>query len=196
MPERSDFRELSERIDKLERQTGVLKRLLGISLVLVFALAAGGATIAQQRALIFNNADGTVRVGGSGFALYDKAGHRRLSLGWNSASQPGVYFSDASGTTRMGLFLGDSSGAVVRLYNKSGAETGNFAEGSAGVPQLSFFDASHTERVYVGMSTADNPLFEAFDASHTLRSYMGAFNSGNYGMFINDSSGNTTWQEP
>ena len=192
--ERSTYDILSARIDRLERQTNVLKRLLGISLVVILALFAGGATIAQQRQLSFSSADGTVRVNGTGIALYDKSGRQRMILGWNSVNQPGLYYFDGSGTRRMGLYLSDLVKPVMRLYDKGGTIRTEFSENIEGTNMIKFFDASHVERAYFGQSTTDEPMVELFDTSHTLRSYAGAYKSGGYGFYINDSTGTTTWQ--
>lgn len=196
MIESSDFRKLASRIDHLERQAKTLKRLFGLSLVLGFALFAGGVTFAQQRALSFSSANGTVRIGGMGLTLVDKSGRERMSLGWNSVSQPGLYYFDASGTRRMGLYLSDLVKPVMRYYDKSGTIRTEFSENTEGTNMLRFFDASHVERAYFGQSTADNPTVQLFDSSHTLRSYMGAYENGGYGFYSNDSSGTTTWTSP
>jgi len=194
--EERDFYMLAQRIGKLERQTTVLKRLLGVSLVLVFAALADGATIAQQRQMSFSSGDGSVKVNGSGISLYDTSGRRRLELGWNSASQPGVYFSDARGTTRMGLFLSDSSSPVVRLYSGSGANVADFAEGTSGYPGLFFYDSNHVQRAYMGMSSTDDPIADIWDSSSIVRTHMGQYSDGSYGFNAKDSSGSVLWQSP
>jgi hypothetical protein len=196
MVERSNFDVLSARIDRLERQSTVLKRLLLASFAAVFALLAGGATIAQQRQLSFSGSNGTVRVNSSGLSLYDKSGHQRMTLGWNSVNQPGLYYFDASGNSRIGLYLSDLVKPVMRMYDKTGAVRTEFSENTEGTNMIRFFDANHVERAYFGQSTADDPTVQLFDASHTLRSYMGAYTGGGYGFYINDSAGTTTWQSP
>jgi hypothetical protein len=196
MIERSQFGLLSARIDSLERQSKVLKRLLVCSFAGLLALLAGGATIAQQKQIVFSNANGSVRVGSSGFGLYDTSGKRRLMLGWNSSSQPGIYLTDGSGTYRMGIYLSDQARPVVRLYDVKGTVRADFAEGTEGGPVLKFYDASNTEREVLGQSTDDNPIVKIFDTSHNLRVYAGAYASGAYGMYVNDSAGTTTWQSP
>jgi len=194
--ERSILDSLAARIDRLERQSNVLKRLLGISLVVILALFAGGATIAQQRQLSFSSSDGTVRVSGAGIALYDKSGRQRMILGWNSVNQPGLYYFDGSGTRRMGLYLSDLVKPVMRYYDKSGTARVEFSENIEGTNMLEFYDASHVQRAYFGQSTSDHPMAEFFDASHTLRSYIGQYTSGDFGVYTNDSAGTTTWQSP
>jgi len=196
MIERSAYDILAARIDRLERQSNVLKRLLGISLVVILALFAGGATIAQQRQLSFSSSDGTVRVSGAGIALYDKSGRQRMILGWNSVNQPGLYYFDGSGTRRMGLYLSDLVKPVMRYYDKSGTARVEFSENIEGTNMLEFYDASHVQRAYFGQSTSDHPMAEFFDASHTLRSYIGQYTSGDFGVYTNDSAGTTTWQSP
>ena len=196
MTESSDFRTLANRIDQLERQARTLKRLFGLSLVLGFALFAGGVTFAQQRSLSFSSSNGTVRINGAGVSLYDKSGRERMTLGWNSVSQPGLYYFDTGGTRRMGLYLSDLIKPVMRMYDKSGTVRTEFSENTEGTNMLRFFDASHVERAYFGESTADNPTVQLFDGSHTLRSYIGAYTSGGYGFYTNDSAGTTTWQSP
>jgi len=195
-PERSTYDILAARIDRLERQSNVLKRLLAFSLIAGFALLCGTATIAQQRQLSFTSSNGTVRVSGAGLTLYDKSGRQRMILGWNSVSQPGLYYYDGSGTRRMGLYLSDLVKPVMRLYDKSGTTRTEFSENIEGTNMIKFFDASHVERAYFGQSTTDEPMVELFDTSHTLRSYTGAYTSGGYGFYINDSAGTTTWQTP
>jgi hypothetical protein len=196
MTESSDFRKLANRIDQLERQASTLKRLFGLSLVLGFALFAGGVTFAQQRALSFSSSNGTVRISGAGLALIDKSGHQLMSLGWNSVHQPGLYYYDSSSTRRMGLYLSDLVKPIMRMYDKNGTVRTEFSENTEGTNMLRFFDASHVERMYLGQSTADNPTLQLFDASHTMRSYVGAYSSGGYGFYVNDSAGTTTWQSP
>jgi len=196
MIESSDFRKLSNRIDQLERQARTLKRLFGLSLVLGFALFAGGVTFAQQRALNFSSSDGTVHISGAGMSLIDKSGRTRMSLGWNSVHQPGLYYFDQSSTRRMGLYLSDLVKPVMRMYDKSGTTRTEFSENTEGTNMLRFFDASHVERAYFGQTTADNPTVQLFDSSHALRTYMGAYSGGGYGFYSNDSSGTTTWTLP
>jgi hypothetical protein len=194
--ESSDFRKLSNRIDQLERQARTLKRLFGLSLVLGFALFAGGVTFAQQRQLSFSSTNGTVRIGSAGLALYDKSGRQRMSLGWNSVNQPGLYYFDANNTRRMGLFLSDLAKPIMRMYDKSGTTRAEFMENNQGTNMLVFYDASHGERLYLGQTTDDYPTLQLFDASHTVRAYGGAYTSGGYGFYVNDSAGTTTWQTP
>jgi|GEM_PF-2697716 len=219
--ERSSYDILAARIDRLEQQSNLLKRLLGISLVVILALFAGGATIAQQRQLSFSGPNGTVRVNGGGIALYDKSGRQRMILGWNEFSQPALYYLDGSGTARMALYLAQNH-PVMRLYDRSGETRSDFgltetdkptltfydakhvervhlAQADLDHPYLRFYDAMHVERAFFGQSTTDNPLLELFDSSHTLRSFAGSYISGGnpvYGLFSNDSAGTTTWQVP
>ncbi|HET9391973.1 MAG TPA: hypothetical protein VFO29_00430 [Candidatus Rubrimentiphilum sp.] len=192
----SDFRKLASRIDQLERQAKTLKRLFGFSLVLGFALFAGGVTVAQQRQVSFSGANGTVRLSSAGLVLIDKSGRQRMNLGWNSVKQPGLYYYDTSGTRRMGLYLSDMVKPVMRLYDKSGTVRSEYSENTEGTNMLEFYDSSHVQRVYLGQTTTDEPMVEFFDGSHTLRSYMGWQTSGTYGAFINDSAGTTTWSAP
>jgi len=194
--ESSDFRKLANRIDQLERQARTLKRLFGLSLVLGFALFAGGVTFAQQRALSFSSADGTLRISGAGVSLIDKSGRTRMSLGWNSVHEPGLYYFDQSSTRRMGLYLSDLVKPVMRMYDKNGTIRSEYSENTEGTNMLEFYDGSHVQRAYFGQTTTDQPMIEFFDGSHTLRSYMGWQTSGDYGAFVNNSAGTTTWQAP
>jgi len=194
--EHSHFDLLTARIDRLERQSKVLKRLLLGSFAAVLALLAGGATLAQQKQIVFSNVNGSIRVGSSGFGLYDTSGKRRLMLGWNSANQPGIYLIDGSGTYRMGLFLSTTAKPVIRLYDSGGTERASFTENAEGTNMIEFFDSNHVQRAYFGQSTADEPMAEFFDTSHTLRAYIGQYTGGNFGAYVNDSAGTTTWQTP
>jgi hypothetical protein len=218
MSETSSFYALEQRIDALERQTHRLKRLLFVFLVMVLALGSAAGTIAQQRALSFSNSTGKVRVDATGFALYDSAGHKRLTLGFNTANEPGMYIWDKNGVDRLGAYMSAKGQPVFRLTDAAKNDRAFFGlTGDAHEPRISLEDASGNERFYVGLSTAnsalltmsttsnkevirmqgsDAPFLRFSDGTGTTRGYAGIFTDGSAGFASYNESGTQTWTAP
>lgn len=184
MSDASSFVELAARIDALERQTRRLKRLLLASAVAVICASTAAAGIAEQRNLTFTGPEGSVRISSSGFTLSDARGHKRLTLGFNSADRPAIYIFDSDGIDRLGMYMSNKDQPVIRLTDSSNVDRAFFGLTTEEKPRISFQDHASTERLYVGLTTQEDGLVSTYSAAGKQE-----INVGNQFISIADSSG-------
>lgn len=162
MSDASSFSQLAARVEVLERQTQRLKRLFLVCGVAVLSLGTAASTVAAQRTLTFTGSNGTVRISGSGFGLYDAKGHKRLTIGFNSANRPAIYLWDASGVGRLGAYISAADQPVFRLTDEHNVDRAFFGMTTEDKPRIEFDDHASTRRLYVGLTTEDDGLVRTF----------------------------------
>lgn len=184
MSDASSFLQLAARVEALERQTQRLKRLLLASGIAALCLGTAASTVAAQRALTFTGAAGSVKISSSGFGLYDTKGHKRLTIGLNSAGQPAIYLWDAAGVDRLGAYISSADQPVFRLTDEHNVDRAFFGMTTADKPRIEFDDHTSTRRLYVGLTTEDDGLVRTFSTDGKEE-----IGLGNQFIRIGDSTG-------
>ncbi|HVA27698.1 MAG TPA: hypothetical protein VNF68_05930 [Candidatus Baltobacteraceae bacterium] len=159
----SDLLSLQRRIEALERRTTSLRRMLVITLGLFVIAATIATTQAQQKSVTFADSAGHVRVriNADGFHLYDAKGVTQLVLGSSTSNHPVLAYYDGSGAQRMRV--GFSTFPYIDMAGPNGKDLIELTADSS--PRAMIFDSSNTERLYMGMTSENDPL---------LRMYSGA----------------------
>jgi hypothetical protein len=157
----SELLSLQQRIEALERRTTSLRRTLVIAVVLLAIVATiAGTQAAAQKEMTFADSAGHVRVriNADGFHLYDAHGTTQLVLGESSKDHPILAYYDESGAQRM--WVGYSSYPYVDMAGSNGKDLIELTADSR--PRLMFYDTTATERLYVGMTTENDPLVRMY----------------------------------
>jgi hypothetical protein len=186
-----------ERIEKLERQAQVLRVLLFTAIAGILVLGTAAGTIAQQNSFSASNSSGSVKIDADGFAMYDAAGNRRITIGFNSLNQPGIYLWDSGNVDRLGAYLTGDGDPVVRLTNAQKDDLAFFGlTPDAHEPRISFQDSSGTQRLYLGLTTSESGSVRVYDKAGTERVYAGEYTDGSAGFSAYNSGGTSTWSSP
>jgi hypothetical protein len=111
--------------------------------------------------------------GGGYLALNDGSKIERVWLGVTSKNQPDLELYDTAGKRRVAAFIG--------------AETAK--------PEFAVYGADEEARGYLVGEDA-GAYFGIKDSAKTSRAYVGLEASGTFGMFVNNSSGQTIWRQP
>ena len=147
---------LAARLAAVERRLR-LSTFVWLGIVIVLTVVSFGAqrALSQTSALHARSLD-----------IVDASGRTRISLGLNTNGAPGIWVYDAHSKSRVYVGLSAQAAPAIELEDKSekirvylGLGAG---EGSA--PELSLTDPRGDQRLYVGWSTTEKPLFSVYGA--------------------------------
>jgi hypothetical protein len=149
--------ETAARIDKLERESRMFKRVsfvMTLALVGVTAIGAAagsGALRASQLSIVDSSGSTRVKIDAQGLHLLDASGKERLSAAFDKKShEPSFKLLDPGGNARLSAYM-TKSNAYVSLYDARytrailGLVNGKY-------PQLWFGDANGNRRLEIGMT--------------------------------------------
>lgn len=167
---------LNDRVEVLERQVRILKRLFfGAIAAFIVVSAAAGAFAQQQaaqQAITFADASGKMRVkiDATGVQMYDPQGKRALLLGFNDSGRPSFYLQDPQGNYKLGAYISNDDQPVIRLADSNDKARAYFGlTAQAHMPRIQFLDANEKERLFVGLTTSSTGLVEMETATGTTQ---------------------------
>ena len=259
--------ELAARVAKLESKVRRDRTIALGALAILFATAqAAPSGTSGSQPITVRGANSSTQLTASGIVISDGSGKTRIYVGFDSEGRPSVDMRDASGQLRQTLYLASAQSApVMRQFDANGKErlsafigtttgAGEFAVygsdenvrgylvGGEGGGYMAFNDGRKVERLWLGVTTKNQPDMELYDpagkrriaafiggdtgkpelavygsdenargylvgedagayfgikdSSATSRAYIGLETSGTFGMFVNNSTGQTIWRQP
>ncbi|HEV2262213.1 MAG TPA: hypothetical protein VGR69_08015 [Candidatus Rubrimentiphilum sp.] len=197
MPDFGISLDLATRVDRLERQARRLRQicvLTTVALVGVTAIGAAavsGAITSKSITVVDASGHARVKLDAQGLHIFDTSGRQRVAAGLNALGEPEFSLADAAGVRRFRGYISPNNNANLR-FTDGKANDRFWVDASS----MSFYDVSGTERVAVGVTTSDQPLIKFFDGSHSDRGFMGEYSDSNFGAFLKNASGTTTWSAP
>jgi hypothetical protein len=182
--------ETAARIDKLERESRMLKRvslvttLALVAVTAVGAAAGSGALRASQLSIVDSSGSTRVKIDARGLHLLDPSGKERLAAAFDKKSnEPSFKLFDAGGSARLSAYMAKSN-AYVALddahYTRAilGLVDGKY-------PQLWFGDSNGDRRVEIGMTdVAASAPYVGLNMKKTQTITLGP-----YGLSVQDLKG-------
>ncbi len=210
----SDYAVIGARIAVLERRVRRLKVALAACAVLALAVSGFAGASAQQYALHFQNAYGSVKLASDGLSFYDRRAALRMKIftdetgrpivqmidsakvprvmyGLQPSGNPRFAFNDKSGTERLYVGLTTEQTGLVRTFTRS-----EKIQSSLEDTFLRIRDTSGIEQLVIGVSSANSPVLKMFDTSSTNRLYAGVYSDGNSGFASYSTTGSAVWSSP
>ncbi|MGH7662646.1 MAG: hypothetical protein ACRENA_17225 [Vulcanimicrobiaceae bacterium] len=212
-----DKSELAARVARLESS---VKRDRTIAIAALAILFATAQSAPSSTPLSVRGQQASTQVTASGLVVRDSNSQLRVFIGLDSEGRPSVDLRDSTGKLRQTLFLtsGDSSPTLrqfdatgttrleaylsspgefpnFRLLDKNGKRRlSAFIGSDSGNPELGVFGSDEQARAYL-VGEDRGAYFDIRDASKTIRAQMGVYPEGGFGMFLANSSGQTTWRQ-
>ncbi len=219
----SDFSispEVAARIDKLEREGRMLRRVsfvttLALVAVTAIGAAAVGSGIVTSKTFTIVDSSGHARVklDAQGLHVFDGKGRERLSAVVNSSNQPAFRLADPTGLVRLRAYITPGNDPSIKFEDSQ-----NKDRFWLDLSSMDFYDSAGNDRLVVGMTqdnpapiirffTADNknlisiegasaPFMRLYDSSGAKRAYIGIYGDGTSGASFWDSAGTATWSTP
>lgn len=197
MPDFGISIDLATRVERLENQARRLRQICAlvttalIGVTAIGAAAVSGAISTKSITVVDTAGRARVKIDALGLHVFDSSGHQRVSAGMNSLGEPEVSLADTGGIRRFRGYISPNGNGNLRFTDAKSNDR-FWVDASS----MSFYDISGVERVAVGVTTQDEPLIKFFDTSHADRGFMGEYTDQNFGAFLKNSSGTTTWSAP
>jgi len=212
--------EVAARIDKLERESRVLRRvsfvttLALVAVTAIGAAAVSGTTTSKALAIVDSSGRARVKLDAQGLHIFDSKGRERLSAVVNTANQPAFRLADPTGLVRFRAYITPDNDPSLKFednhgkdrfwldlnsmdfYDAGGHDRLFVGMGTGDIPFMRVYDHTGTERLVVGGAAAESPVLKIFDGSHTERGFFVMYSDGASGATFWDSAHTTTWSSP
>jgi hypothetical protein len=208
---------LTDRVDALERENRRLKGGGAVLLAVVIALSAMGAGAVESlnaQKLTVTDPTGSVTISGSDIIMKSPNGTERLFVGLSDKDHPVMNFYGPEGKTRVSLIGSDlpflrlldaknereymglttDNHPVIRMYGSDGTERAFLGVSTQNDPNLLLYGSNGKLRA--ALTATDLPYFTMYDALNNARINVQVSDSNVAKMWLEDTSGSTTWRAP
>ena len=208
---------LTDRVNALERENRRLKGGGALLLAVVVALSAMGAGAVESlnaQKLTVTDTTGSITISGSDIIMKNPNGTERLFLGLSEKDHPVMNFYGPEGKTRVTLIGSDlpflslldakqeraymglttDNHPALRLYGSDGTERAFFGVSTQNDPNLLLYGTNGKLRA--ALTATDLPYFTMYDALNTAGINVQVSDSNIAKMWLEDTSGSTTWRAP